>query len=118
MAETLDCKYRPHPEYRFWLYDPEGDGMTYWRTAADRDKAAERVIPTYLDDCWAEETEYICAGEVTHIARAKDKQMRPDNLDDEDIDGEGNYWPLGVAWSGNYTLEPIGATTGKEPGNV
>jgi hypothetical protein len=118
MAEKIDCKYHPHPEYRYWLHDPEGDGMTYWRTAEDRDKAAERVIAAYLSDCWAEETEYVCAGEVTHTAQVKDKRMRPDDLDEDGIDGQGEYWPLDMAWRGNYTLEPIGATTGKEPGNV
>jgi hypothetical protein len=114
MSKKFDLRYAPHPEYRFWLHDPEGNGMTYYRTASDRDEHAKEVIAGYLQDGWSEETEHICAGEVTHIAQVLDKTMRPDDLDEDGIDGEGNYWEDDMAWRGNYTLEPIGAAMGKE----
>ncbi len=115
----FDARYRPHPEYRFWLYDPEGEGMTYYRTAQERDDAAEITIGAYLDDGWNEEVELVAAGEVTHSAQILDKQKRPppEELDEEGYDGEGTHWPEEFEWRGNYKLEPIGAAGVKEPGH-
>lgn len=111
MAEEFDRKYRPSPEYRFWLFDPEGHGLTFYRTAKERDEAAKVCIDGYLDESWAEETDLICAGEVTHTAQVLNKTMRPpaEELDECGCDGKGNYWDTDVAWRGNYTLEPLPA---------
>ena len=107
---TMDTKRVPHPGYRFWLFDPAGDGMTYYRTAEDRDKAAAVAIDTCRgdgDEGWDEDgLEGIAAGEVTHVARVTDKKMRPDDLDDEQCDGEGTYWG-DFEWMGNYTMVPL-----------
>jgi hypothetical protein len=112
MSKKFDVKYHPHPEYRFWLFDPDGDGMTFYRTAAERDEAAELTIAAYLDDgCWSEEVERVCAGEVTHTAQVLNKTMRPDDLDEEGFDGEGTYWEPDMEWRGNYKLEPIEAAS-------
>ena len=104
-----DVMHRPTPEYRFWLYDPEGDGMTYYRTKESRDEAAEQAIGCYLEDGWSPEVEFVSAGEVTHFAQVLDKTMRPadEDLDDEGCDGDGMDWPDGMAWRGNYALEPL-----------
>lgn len=104
--EKIDVKHRPHPEYRYWLNDPEGDGLTYYRTAEARDAAAKDAIDGYLEDGWAEEVEYIAAGEVTHSAQCLNKKQRPADLDEEGCDGEGTYWG-DFTWIGNYTLEPL-----------
>ncbi len=107
--EKLDMKYRPSAEYRYWLYDPEGDGMVYFRTQADRDKQAATAIDAYLDDGWAEEVELVAAGELTHFAQVLDKTMRPadEDLDEEQRDGAGCEWPEGMAWRGNYEMAPL-----------
>lgn len=105
-----DIKWHPHPEYPYWLNDPDGDGITFYRTAEDRDAAAAETLDEYkdADGCWTEEVEGVCAGVVTHIAQCKNKVMRPpeDELDEEGCDGEGAYWG-DFEWMGNYTLEPI-----------
>jgi hypothetical protein len=118
-TKKFDRKYRPHPEYRFWLYDPEGDGMTFYRTADERDEAGKSCIDDYLDDCWCDQVEYVCAGEVTHAAHVLNKTMRPadDELDEEGCDGEGNYWEPDMAWRGTYKLEPIAALAAKQESN-
>ena len=107
MTEKPDTKRVPHPDYRFWLYDPEGEGMTYYRTAEDRDKAAALAIDACRgdgDEGWYEDgLEGIAAGEVTHVARVTNKKMRPAELDDEQCDGEGTYWG-DFEWMGNYTM--------------
>ncbi len=75
--DKIDMKHRPSAEYRYWLYDPEGDGMVYFRSAAERDKRASAVIESYLDEEWAEEVELVAAGELTHFAQLIDRQLRP-----------------------------------------
>ena len=106
--EKPDVKHRPHPEYRYWLYDPEGDGMTYYRTKEARDSAAKQAIDCYLEDGWAEEVELVSAGEVTHFAQVLNKTMRPSDEDLEDgCDENGLDWPDGMDWRGNYALEPL-----------
>lgn len=106
----MDTKRVPHPDYRFWLIDPEGDGMTYYRTAEDRDRAAALAIDACRgdgDEGWDEDgLDGIAAGEVTHVARVTEKKMRPDDLDDEQCDGEGVYWG-DFEWMGNYTMVPL-----------
>jgi len=98
--EKLDMKHRPSAEYRYWLYDPEGDGMVYFRTQTERDKQAARAIDAYLDDGWADEVELVAAGELTHFAQVLDKQMRPadEDLDEDWYDGECTAWPEGMDW--------------------
>ena len=107
MNTQRDIKYKPHPEYRFWLYDSEGDGMVYYRTKEARDADAELAIEAYLDDGWAEEVEWVSAGEVTHFAQCLNKTMRPDVLDESECDDEGTQWPDGMEWRGTYKLESV-----------
>lgn len=113
MAER---SYRPTKEYRYWLYDPEGDGMTYYRTKEARDADAEKAIACYLEDGWAPEVEFVSAGEVTHCAQVTDKTMRPadEDLDEDECDGEGTPWPDGMAWRGNYALATLTPNAGGE----
>lgn len=101
-----DFKHSPSAEYRFWLYDPEGNGMAYYWSKEKRDADANEAIQNYLDESWSYEVESVCAGEVTHIAQVLDKQMRPDDLDEDGCDEEEYHWG-DVAWRGNYTLEPL-----------
>jgi len=102
-----DTKRRPDKEYRFWLYDPEGDGMTYWRSVEARDAEARKSISAYLDDgMWSEDVEFVSAGEVTHTPQILNKRQRPSDLDEEQCDRDGTYW-ADYKWMGNYTLEPL-----------
>lgn len=75
-----DWQSTPTAEYRFWLWDPCGDGLMLFRTAADRDEAAAELLGDYLDsEGWAEETDDICGGEitVTHAVTQVDREERP-----------------------------------------
>lgn len=106
--KRLDVKFQPHQEYRYWLYDPEGDGMTYYRTAEARDESAKAAVSQYLDDgVWAEEVSGVVAGVITHLASEVDVLMRPDDLDEEDCDGEGIYWGPDMDRRCNYALVPV-----------
>ena len=106
--EKKDTKTKPHPDYRFWLYDAEGDGMVYFRDQDSRDKAGAIAIERHLcEDGWSDEVEYVSAGETTHYAQVLLKKLRPDDLDEESCDGSGTYWPDDTEWRGNYTLSPM-----------
>ena len=102
-----DYKTYPHKDYPFWLFDPEWEGMMYFRTEADRDSAAEDAIAGHLDECWSEEVGQVACGVVTHFAQCLDKTERPAELDEENCDGEGSHWPDDMAWRGNYKMEPL-----------
>lgn len=112
MSESLPkYKYYPSAEYRYWLHDPSGNGMVYFRSVADRDTTAEAAIACYLDEAWDEGVESVAVGEVTHVATQVDRTDRPDELDEENYDDEGDYWPLGTEYRCNYELRPLCSTT-------
>jgi hypothetical protein len=96
--EKRIVKYHPHPDYRYWLYDPEGDGMTYYRTQEDRDNAGKQAVEMYLSDGeWDDQVERVTAGMVTHYAQLINKEQQPDNLENEGCDD----------WIGDYALKSI-----------
>ncbi len=72
-------KRQPDKEHRFYLYDPEGEGMVYFSSAEERDARAEEVHSEYRDENsgWNDEVEYISRGEVTEFPQVLDKKCRP-----------------------------------------
>jgi hypothetical protein len=104
-----DLRHRPHPNYTFWLYSPEGDGLTFWRTAKERDDYAETEIRTYLDDNqWFEEVEGVCAGTCTHVTRQCDVVEPVGDIDEDGYDEAGEFWPdQDAACKCDYKLTPI-----------
>lgn len=108
----IETNWQPSAEFRFFIYDPEGEPFTYFKSAADRDSAAADIISNYMDDGWAEEVEHVVAGELTHTCQQTNLRTRPDDeeLDDEGCDGEGTYWGEFDTFC-NYELVPL--QTGK-----
>lgn len=90
----IETHWKATSEFRFFIFDPEGDGFCYFKSKEDRDAAASGVIQGYLDDGWSEEVERVVAGEVTHTCQQTNVEHRPseDQIDEEGCDGEGNYW--------------------------
>jgi hypothetical protein len=107
-------KRSPDAEHTFWVYSPEGDGMTFWKTEQERNDYTEREIKSYLDDRawneWIEEVEWVCAGVVTHRAKAVDIMCRVGELDDEGYDENDEYWEAEAEIKCNYALRPIQET--------
>lgn len=106
---TPTIRYTPSPERTFWCYSPEGDGLTFWATAQERDDYAKEEIRTYLDDNeWSEEVEGVIAGQVTHIATAVDIQRPVGELDEDgyDEDDQGP-WEDSDQIRCNYALMPL-----------
>lgn len=105
---TEDFKHKPSSEYRFFLYNQEGEGITFYKSKEKRDEDARKAIQTYSDDGWCEEVEYVCVGEVTHSAQALNKKFptSDEELDNDGCDKDGVDW-TNISWIGDYTLEPI-----------
>ncbi|WP_396957696.1 hypothetical protein [Nitrosomonas sp.] len=77
MKENFTYK-KPSPEYRFFLYDREGEGFLFFRTEEERDAAASELIPAYLDETgWIEYVEDILTGCVTGHVIATDVEFVP-----------------------------------------
>lgn len=109
-----DYKCSPCGEYKFFLYDPN-DGITFWKTEEERDKAAEDAINSYLDDEWSDEVSGVVAGVVTHHTVEIDRVDKVGQLDEDGYDEAGQYWPSSdYDYSCNYALKPF-TTTPTEP---
>lgn len=111
MANSRDTKWYPSPDYPFFLFDPEGDGMTYFRTREDRDAAAHDAIQGYLDDGWSEEVTRVVAGDVTHHTVARGVEFCPlqheFDSQDEYYDALGDFGGSEFDWKGRYELAPL-----------
>lgn len=95
-------------EFKFWLYDPNGWGMRYFKSEEERNTAVKGLIDSYYsDDGWEEEVLEISAGEVTHIIQEINRIDRPEVLDENDYDEDGNYWNSDWDSLVNYELRPI-----------
>lgn len=95
-------------EAPYFVLDPEGDGITYFETIEERDSFAQDRIDQARDtDGWMEEVEYIIAGVVTHRATQTERQDRPDDLDENSADSNGDYWDPDEICRCNYKLLPL-----------
>ena len=93
----IECKYSPDKEFRFFFYDSADCEHVYFRTVEDRDDFAEQTIKSYSDNGeWMEDIDYCYAGEiiVTHRVQKTNVIKRPNDVDEEGIDGDGNWWDV------------------------
>jgi len=104
----VEFKRHPHEEYLFFLYDPNHQGMMYFKSKEDREMCVRETINWYLEDDWSEEVEEICMGEVTHVVQAVNVLTRPDDVDEEGCDGSGLYWPEDVETMCDYDMVEVG----------
>lgn len=94
----------------YFVYDPEGSGLTYFETIEQRDAYAAECVEDYLEsyDGWSsEEVTNVVAGVVTRSAQQVDRIDRPDDIDEEGIDGEGRYWDSDWDYVCNYKMLPV-----------
>lgn len=101
--------YTSHPSaaFPFFVYDPMGAGLMYFRTEAERDAKAKEVIEEYCEDGeWSPEVENIVCGAVTHIATEVDREEPVGNIDEDGLDENGIYWPPDCEWRCRYEMRP------------
>jgi len=86
---------RSYKGERFFLYDPEGDGMQYFATEYERDQAARAAINNSLEDgVWSELADQIVVGVITASAKAVNIRHKPADaiIDENGDDEDGVYW--------------------------
>jgi len=104
----MHCNFKKETPY--FVFDPEGDGMEYFDTEEDRDKAASKAIEKYIDtDGWDPEVVHVTVGVVTHSAQKCDIQERPteEEFDEDGCDNDGVYWDSDCMYICNYKMLPI-----------
>lgn len=108
----------PDAEYRFFLYDPEGDEFQYFKTVEERDAAAHDVICSYLDDGWHESVDQVMAGEVTHHTVMRNVEVAPKreefNSEEEYEDAASEFGCSDCDYRCTYELAPL-EDKGEEP---
>jgi len=106
----MSHSYRPTAEFKYFFYDENGSGFTYYKTTQERDEAANDAIQLYLDDGWSEEVESVVVGEVTGQATQVDIVQRPNDseLDEDSCDEEGQYWDSDHEFMCNYKIMGLG----------
>jgi hypothetical protein len=112
MSTTI--RRTPSATHLHGLYDPEGDGLTFYLNATERDVVAEKVIQSYLDgNEWFEEVTEVFAFMVTHRAIAVDVLQPVGKIDPDDgYDEAGEYWPnADCECKCNYAMKPFSETT-------
>ena len=105
-----DIRHTPSSTHIYGLYDPEGDGVTFYTSAAERDEAAKRAIQTYASDgTWYEEVTGVFAFVITHCATEIDVVRPVGEINPEDsCDEAGEYWPdTDCEYKCNYALKPF-----------
>lgn len=100
----FDSKHYATKEYRYWCFSPETDGLLFFKDKAERDRYAAAEIEACLDsEGWAEWTDQICCGEVTHLTVKTDVQQRPATQEErEEVNWNDDFDEIC-----NYKLTPI-----------
>ena len=90
---------------KYFLYDPE-NGFEVFDTIEKRDAEAEDAIQAYLDDGWDEGVEQVCCGVITRKAEKVNVTERPDVIDGDGCDKDGEYWG-DFLYKCNYKMKDI-----------
>jgi hypothetical protein len=98
----------PSSTHRFFIYDPQGWGFVYYASAEARAAAKDGIIQSYLVDGWDEDVQQIIAGEVTRACEKINVEHRPEQVDEEGNDEQGNYWAEEWSYKCDYDLLPLG----------
>jgi len=92
-----------------WFCDNENEAeRECFNTEKEALDKANEWIQSYLDrDGWSEIVDFIHVCKITHSSKECDRQDRPDTIDEEGCDGEGEYWPSNLDYKINYKMKPI-----------
>ena len=87
-----DYKQKADVDYIYFLNDPEGEGLIFFKCIKERHKFSRSAIRNYLyDDGW-NEVRRITIGTVSHLITEYNVTERPDDIDKEGYDSEDTYW--------------------------
>lgn len=113
---NASIRHTPSSTHVYGLYDPEGEGFTFYATAKERDEVAEETIRAYLDDNeWREEVTGVFAFVVTHRATKVNAVHPVGEIDEDGYDEAGEYWPdTDCQCKCDYALKPLPVPQGGE----
>lgn len=103
-----DFKRIADTDYIYFLNDPKGEGLIFFRCIRERHKYARSIIHRYLDinEGWSKDVTGVITGTVTHLIAETNATLRPDELDENNRDVDGNYWDNFSKRCG-YQLTPV-----------
>jgi hypothetical protein len=108
MTRSSDCRSTPNKDYVFGLYDPDGEGLSFYKTESERDHSAKETIKGYLDDNeWSEDVTGVFAFVVTHKAKETNITRPVGEVDEDGYDEAGNYFNEPDSCNCDYELKPI-----------
>lgn len=90
-------------------------GFEAFETIEERDQEAANCIAHHLDEAWDEGVENVVSGVIEQKATQVDKQMRPDNLDEDNCDEDGIEWLDEWDYKCNYKMLDIEQEKGDCP---
>lgn len=95
-------------QQQFFVFDPEGKGMMYFDTVAERDAAAKEVILEHFCDYegWSRKVVNVVSGVVTASAQRCSDGMRRHKPPRPRRDNESTYWSSYVKTMCNYKMKP------------
>ena len=108
---TSDTRDTPSRTHLYGLYDPEGSGITFYKSAAERDEAAKETIQEYeAFGIWYQGVTGVFAFMATHCATCIDV-ARPVGETRHEKEGRyeaDEYWPnTDCDYKWNYALKPF-----------
>lgn len=93
---------------KYFVYDPDGEGLETFATIEERDKAAEEIIDIYKEDGeWCDSVMDIITGVIAKKSKQGNCVYRPDVLDSNGCDENGNYWPKGIRFMCDFKMTAI-----------
>lgn len=103
--------YLSRGDARWMAYCPEA-GVEFFQDKASAEAAAARLIRNWLDDDgWMEEAGQVFIAQITDQSAECDVVHRPpaDQIDEDGLDGDGNWWDSDWDRICNFKLQPVAA---------
>lgn len=80
----------------------DGDDFEYFATQEEALEASVKAIEFYCDEGWDEAVNNVLVGKATHTAQQTKIVMRPDNIDEEGLDEQGEEWLSHISYKCSY----------------
>lgn len=108
-APIVKRAYIPSPDKLWFVYCPE-NGFTYHTTEDEAIEDGADSIREHLDcdNGWSENVDEVIVGKVVLKSTQCEVRRRPEVLDEEGYDEDGQYWDADFDCICNYKLLPIG----------
>ncbi len=86
-----------------------GIETNHFKTEEEAKEFASVLISECMryDELWDKEVEHIAIAKVTHIAQCLEKELRPDDLNEDNCSADGSHWPDEVEWRGDYVMVEV-----------